>query len=280
MWKLNPQFFDNGPISVAVVGVGGTGSEIVSNLAHLQLAMLALGLPGMHVVAFDPDSVSEANIVRQRYAPADIGQSKAEVLIHRVNLTYGFGWEAVPKRFRATEARHSWDIVISCVDTRAARAELHGFAFKSGFHHWKFWLDCGNDATIGQVVLGTPRPPGSELRHHLPTATELHPEIMDTKKPEDNTPSCSAIEALTRQDLLVNKTVAVLATDLLWRLFRDREIAFHARYFNLATNALAGAAVPAAPETSSSKGTVREKPAPTRPRAARPRVARRARVRR
>ena len=248
MWKVNPQFFGRGPLMVAVVGVGGTGSEIVSNLTHLHLALKALGYDGLHVVAFDPDRVSEANVVRQRYASADVGLFKSEVLIHRVNLTYAVRWQAVTTRFTATHARTAWDLVISCVDTRAARAELHKFAFSErfGFGQWKFWLDCGNDATIGQVVIGTPRAPGNRLRNHLPCATELHPELMDVSADRaDDGPSCSALEALKKQDLLVNKMTAVLATDMLWRLLRDRELDCHARYFDLATNSLAGRAVPA-----------------------------------
>lgn len=258
MWKLNPQFFGDAPLSVAVVGVGGTGSEVVSNLIHLHLGLKALRLHGLHVVAFDPDRVAEANVVRQRYAPSDIGLFKADVLVHRVNLAYSLGWESVPKRFSATHARTNWDVVISCVDTRAARAELHKFAFKKRLGQWKFWLDCGNDATIGQVILGTPRSPGLQLRHHLPTATELHPEIMDVRRREAAAPSCSAFEALQRQDLMVNKMVATLAVDLLWRLFRDRQLAVHARYFDLANDSLAGRPVPALPRTGSSTGDAYE----------------------
>lgn len=242
MWTLSKGVLSTSPLNVAVIGVGGTGSEIVSNLTHLHLGLKALGYGGLHVVAFDPDTVSPANIVRQRYTQADLGQPKAEVLINRVNLACSLSWEAVAHKLTAADAKSSWDLVISCVDSRSARKQLHTWAFGKGFYRWRLWLDTGNTATSGQVVLGTPR--HEQLEHHLPCATELHPELMDTTQPDDDAPSCSALEALQRQDLLVNKMVAVLATDLLWRLFRDGGIEHHARYFDLAGNALAARQVP------------------------------------
>jgi hypothetical protein len=68
---------------------------------------------------------------------------------------------------------------------------------------------------------------------------------MDVTRPDDETPSGSAIDALAKQDLMVNKMVATLATDLLWRLFRDRGLTDHGRYFDLRRCALAALAVPA-----------------------------------
>jgi hypothetical protein len=65
---------------------------------------------------------------------------------------------------------------------------------------------------------------------------------------DDTTPSCSAIEALTKQDLMVNKMVATLAIDLLWRLFKDCEIAEHARYFDLKHTSSSARAVPPKPK--------------------------------
>ncbi|TAM91138.1 PRTRC system ThiF family protein [bacterium] len=248
MWSLARDFLGHHALQVAVVGVGGTGSELVSNLIHLHLGLQALGFGGLDVTAFDPDTVSPANIVRQRYTRSDLGRNKAEVLIHRINLGCSLAWSAVPKRFTATPAKQNWDLVISCVDSRAARAQLHSFAFGRGFYRWKLWLDTGNSLTTGQVVLGTPRHPDQALVHALPCATELHPELMDTTIAEDDAPSCSAIEALRRQDLMVNKMVATLATDLLWRLFRDGQIECHARYFDLATSSLAALPAPTKPK--------------------------------
>jgi PRTRC genetic system ThiF family protein len=119
------------------------------------------------------------------------------------------------------------------VDTRAARKTLHKAAFADGFRLWKFWLDIGNDETTGQAILGTPRNRKKGVLHQLPCATELHPELMDATLPEDDRPSCSAIEALQKQDLFVNKRAALAGLDLLWELFHERRLRHHGVYFDL-----------------------------------------------
>jgi PRTRC genetic system ThiF family protein len=233
MFELGGEFLSAQPLNVAVVGVGGTGSEIVSGLVNLHHALVAFGYGGLRVSAFDPDTVSPANIVRQRYAHADLGRPKATTLINRVNLACEFDWLAFDRKFDGDAARVSWDLVISCVDTRAARKSLHKSAFADGFRVWKYWLDIGNDETTGQAILGTPRNRKKAVQHMLPCATELHPELMDTTMPEDNRPSCSAIEALAKQDLFVNKRAALAGLDLLWELFHERRLAHHGVYFDL-----------------------------------------------
>jgi hypothetical protein len=70
---------------------------------------------------------------------------------------------------------------------------------------------------------------------------------MDDTIPDDDAPSCSALESLRRQDLMVNQACALYATDLLWRLFNEREIASHGRYFDLKNGALAPLPVPQKP---------------------------------
>ena len=248
MWALSGTFLSAAPLRVAVVGVGGSGSEVVSNLVHVDLALRVHGYGGLHVIAFDPDVVSEANVVRQRYTIADIGNSKAETLISRVNLACSLDWEAVPAAFKREAGRGTWDIVISCVDTRKARKQLHGYAFADRFGVWRFWLDLGNTATSGQAILGTPRGKSRALAYALPCATELHPELMDTHVVDDEAPSCSALDAIARQDLFVNKMVALLGTNLLWRLLKDGKLSEHAVYFDLERYAISPAAAPKKPK--------------------------------
>lgn len=248
MFELRLGFLTREPLRVAVVGVGGSGSEIVSGLVNLHLALEAFGYGGLDVWAFDPDTVSIANIVRQRYTMADLGRPKAETLIHRVNMACGFGWHGVNVRFAGEVARGSWDLVISAVDTRSARCALHKAAFSAGFRAWKFWLDIGNTETTGQAILGTPRNAKRPLAHALPCATEVHPELMDLSIPEDDRPSCSAIEALSRQDLFVSKRVALAGLDLLWELFHEKRLRHHGVYFDLRRRSEAPLPVPEKPK--------------------------------
>lgn len=69
-----------GRVKIHLVGVGGNGAQMAACLARLDIAMKALGHPhGLHVTAYDADRVSEANVGRQLYSPADIGRHKAIV---------------------------------------------------------------------------------------------------------------------------------------------------------------------------------------------------------
>ena len=114
------------PVRVLVVGAGGTGSAIVMGLPYLDQAMRVWGRSsGLEVVMMDADTVSETNCVRQPFSVSDIGQNKATVLINRINLFWGTRWRAEPANFNERTLDRindtSLDLLIGCVDTRAAR---------------------------------------------------------------------------------------------------------------------------------------------------------------
>ena len=50
------------PVTIHVAGAGGTGSQVITNLARMNVALQALGHPGLHVTVFDPDIITEANL--------------------------------------------------------------------------------------------------------------------------------------------------------------------------------------------------------------------------
>ena len=69
-YLLNPRH----PVTVFVIGAGGTGSQVITNLARMSMALQALGHPGLHVTVFDPDTVSQANIGRQLFTGTEQGR--------------------------------------------------------------------------------------------------------------------------------------------------------------------------------------------------------------
>lgn len=218
----------NKPLEIALVGVGGTGSEVLLGLINLHQALILKGHPGLNVTAYDPDSVSPANLIRQRFYAPDLGLNKADILIRRINVSTALNWRAVPEEFTLDDARRDWDIVISCVDTRRARAVLHQGAF-SEHHTWGMWMDYGNEHDFGQVIIGQP----GKRSGRLPCATEIHAELTDLTTPEDDTPSCSAIEALEKQDLFINSVLARLGLQLLWKTLSQPHIEHHGYYLHL-----------------------------------------------
>jgi PRTRC genetic system ThiF family protein len=101
-----------------------------------------------------------------------------------------------------------------------------------------YWLDLGNNADSGQFILGEPlNERNRRARLRLRSASELYPEIVDASLDNDGQPSCSAIEALERQEPFVNSTLAQHALALLAQLFRYGKINYHGGFVNLATGA-------------------------------------------
>ena len=226
-------------VTIHLVGVGGNGAQMAACLARLDIAMRALGHPyGLHVSAFDADRVSEANVGRQLYSAADIGRHKAIVTIHRLNQFYGLDWVAVPRRYEEAQDGHAFgrgaDILISCVDSRAARRQLHRMAFGAyDGHH--YWLDLGNTEATAQVILGQPpnRRWSGEQPPRLPCVTELFPELLDADVVDDNRPSCSVRMSLASQGLFVNDVAVRFAAQMLYELFSSGRIAAHGVVVNL-----------------------------------------------
>jgi PRTRC genetic system ThiF family protein len=223
---------------VLAVGAGGTGSAVLMGLPYLHQAMRVWGHPyGLHVTLMDPDVVSGTNCVRQPFAISDIGQHKATVLVNRINLFWGLNWSAVAKPFSERTLRgndiSTPDLLIGCVDTRAARRSIDEVL--SG-QETTYWLDLGNNAASGQYVLGQPLNRANRRKaERLRTVSELYPEIVDAATGEDDLPSCSAREALERQEPFINQSLAASALAMLSRLFRYGKLGHHGGFFNAQT---------------------------------------------
>jgi PRTRC genetic system ThiF family protein len=246
----------NRSIRVLVIGAGGTGSAIVLGLPYFDQAMRAWGHRyGLEVTLMDGDLVSVTNCVRQPFSVSDIGQNKAIVLVNRINLFWGTRWFAIPNHFHARSFnRHQDrcpDLVIGCVDTRAARKAI-AESFRSGLGRVHYWLDLGNNAASGQYVLGQPSNGRNRRKaERLRTVSELYPEVIDVNGGEDPLPSCSAVEALDRQEPFINQTLASSALAMLAQLVRYGKLSHHGAFFNAKTGHMS--ALPIDPELCSKK---------------------------
>lgn len=229
---MEHQFLLRDRQNIAVVGAGGTGSQVLTGIARMCVALNSLGLNAPNVTVYDPDTVSSANIGRQLFAASDIGQYKAEALVQRFNAYFGLSWEAHNGIFK--KLPYDTGMVVSCVDKRSARKTIREVIAGSAI----YWLDTGNMAHEGQVILGNADYAQSSPQRRrkytlLPTVADLFPEIVDDTLPEDDTPSCSLAEALEKQDLLVNQAVATQAVEILWQLYRYGVIAHHGVFLDV-----------------------------------------------
>ena len=223
-------------VRVLVVGCGGTGSAILGGLPYLHQAMRAQGHPyGLRVTVMDGDNVSPFNCIRQPFSRAEVGLNKGIVLVNRLNIFWGLNWEALPEYLTENHPIRQTDIVIGCVDTRAARAVIERQTSHNSAIHYA--IDIGNSESSGQFILGEPlNAVNRRSRTRLRTAAELFPEIIDATLDNDGQPSCSAIEALARQQCFVNSVLAQHALALLARLFRYGEISYHGSFVDVASS--------------------------------------------
>ncbi len=190
----------------------------------------------------DGDLVSETNCVRQPFAAADVGLNKAVVFINRVNLFWGLRWQAHPEHFHMDSLRTNSagpHLIIGCVDTRAARQAIVSAVTRAN-DSTVYWLDLGNNASSGQYVLGQPLNAANRRNAvRLRTVAELYPEIADAEAGEDPLPSCSAAEALERQEPFINQVLATSALAMLAKLFRYGVLTHHGAFYNAQTGRMA-----------------------------------------
>jgi PRTRC genetic system ThiF family protein len=226
------------PIVVNLIGAGGTGGQVLTALARMNHALIALNHPGLVVRLFDDDKVEQANLGRQLFTTGELGQLKAVALINRINRFFGTNWKAVTERYSKEHLERIPDdcmagLTISCVDTVEARFEisaiLKAISIKSGYRRDRplYYLDFGNSRYSGQVVLATvskiTQPVMKKFKtvETLPMVTDEFADLLHQSQDADNTPSCSLAEALEKQDLFINSTLANLGASLLWQMFRE-----------------------------------------------------------
>jgi PRTRC genetic system ThiF family protein len=224
------------PVTVNLIGTGGTGSQVLTALARINHALVALNHAGLFVRVFDDDKVDHANLGRQLFTTAEIGMYKAVALINRINRFFGVNWKAVTEKYDKqiiTTGYQKATITISCVDRVEPRFEIADIltdSLKANVNSRNrplYWMDFGNSRQTGQVILSTigkiKQPSSKKFKTiaALPFITDEFSELLLSSEIKDPTPSCSLAEALNSQDLFINSSLANLGASLLWQLFRE-----------------------------------------------------------
>lgn len=231
------------PLTIALIGAGGTGSQVLTSLGRMNYALKELGHPGLHVKVYDADIVTPANCGRQLFSPIEVGRNKAEVLTTKLNMFFGTSWESIPEMY--DEKTEHTNIVISCVDTIASRLainknlecpnkrEMNGYDMQVNY----YWLDFGNTQSTGQVILGTKRDISQNKKKTDVGKLRCVTDFFDLKKvnEKDSGPSCSLAEALTKQDLFINSTLAQIGMALMWKMFTKGVLETQGAFLNLDT---------------------------------------------
>lgn len=237
------------PITVNVIGAGGTGSKVLTALMEMNHSLIELEHAGLQVRLWDDDIITTANLGRQRFAESETGLYKSVALINRINRWAGTNWKAENRKFEkdnfgAISEEALATITITCVDNVQARfgvAEiLKEIRFRGMYRDTpKYWLDFGNSQHTGQVLLSTvanirqPKSEKYETVGNLPFITDEFGELLKQSEKDDNTPSCSLAEALEKQELFINSSLTQMGCSLLWSLFRNGMTPYRGFFHNL-----------------------------------------------
>lgn len=209
--------------------------------------------PGLLVRLFDADTVAAPNIGRQGFIPSELGMNKALALISRYNRSLGSNWKAFDYHYNRDnlyrlEAYLAADFTIGCVDDTETRFEIVELLkahkpkrlLQQGANY--YYMDLGNTKDTGQFVLSTvikiPQRKNAKysVEGELPFITDIYGELLrESAKDEQQGPSCSVQEALSKQDLFVNPILTNHAGDYLWKLLREGETYYWGGAINLRT---------------------------------------------
>ncbi len=89
----------NRPVRILVIGAGGTGGYVIPQLYRIAYSSYRK----CRIIIADGDIVEEKNLIRQNFAPCDIGANKAETLARRYSETFGIETEYIPDYIESEE---------------------------------------------------------------------------------------------------------------------------------------------------------------------------------
>lgn len=239
---------------IVLVGCGGTGSALAKIIARMIYAMQSSGMRTPDKITFvDPDVVELKNVGRQAFAPADVGQYKAEILARRFSLALGLQIRAVTAPFSASTFESSYayhhrnKLILGAVDNAAAR---HAISMVKN----AVWIDAGNHRESGQVIIGNQscmdvaelidqidaalEAASPEIRY-LPNAAALFPALLEPEAvPEgeaqaDTNLSCAELLLRNEQHLLINEQMALIAGQYLYKLLHRQPITSFMTYVDI-----------------------------------------------
>lgn len=234
-----PEYLKNPlhPITVNLIGVGGTGSLVLPRLARMDYGLKLLGHPGLMVFSYDDDIVEQFNIGRQNFTDTDLRRNKAVCITEKCNLGYGLLWKAYRRKFEPRLSNMA-NITIICVDNFKFRKSFYDFIEKNRnkknkkrfepYEQPYFIIDGGNGKDFGQVVVSQ-----WLKRPSLKNPIELFPdmELQDNEETQ-GIAGCSYEESLARQDFFINDEIAVGIMKILWKIFREPELKINAIMIN------------------------------------------------
>ncbi|RKN83555.1 PRTRC system ThiF family protein [Ulvibacterium marinum] len=241
-----PNYFYNPthPITIALIGVGGTGSLLLARLARIDHALRQVGHPGLHIIAYDSDIVEPNNVGRQLYTTSDVGEYKVINAVNKVNMAFGLQWQGIPMDALPDGEDIRANIIITCVDNANFRVQLARslqYPYKGSEYNTMFyWLDLGNSRNTGQFVIGTLFNEKRKIEREdfeqvekLKNIIDFFPDLDAYDTPTLQGAGCTYSDKLNEQSLFINDVLVAHASDCLFRLLYHKQIQKHGAFVNL-----------------------------------------------
>jgi len=219
------------PVKTVMLGAGGTGGHAAP---HIYRLLYALERPARFVIC-DGDVVEAKNLVRQNFAPADLGENKAQVLAERYAAVFGMEAEYVPRFIENLDdlmgliTPNGWElekysshqtpemvILLGCVDNNKSRKLCHEAFYKS---RDLIYIDSGNGEFSGQVVCGVRR----NGRTIFKPVGGVHPEMVKATDRFPSELSCAEAAVSDPQSIAANIMAATAVVDMVYNILAHGE---------------------------------------------------------
>ena len=238
-------------VKIVQIGDGGTGSYVspkIYRTLYAEKEKLKIQGKDRHFeyIHIDRDTVSQSNILRQNFAPTDVGENKAKIMAER----YGYNFSIEPRYYQkfimdvsqSTDSVIGYEdfvkiitprikaqdvILIGCVDNITARQMIH-----KAFHDSRItdlvYIDSGNGDSTGQVVCGVKRK-GEIL---LQPVCYYYPEMLTSPDDWSPEPSCGDVAVGEPQSMSANDFAATSISAMISNIICLGELAVNKLVFS------------------------------------------------
>lgn len=233
------------PVKIVMLGAGGTGGHIAP---HLYRLLYTLDRPARFILC-DGDLVEEQNLVRQNFAPADLGENKAKALAERYSAVFGLETEYIPSfietktqlqtllapvyRFDPVRREPVAELVLllGAVDNNRSRQLCHRVFCQA---KELIYIDSGNGEYTGQVVCGVRR----NGRTYYPPIGTVYPDVLEDTDKFPTELSCEEAAVSAPQSMAANITAAAAVVSMAYNILAlgdssVRQVTFSTRTVNV-----------------------------------------------
>lgn len=225
-------------IKILVVGAGGTGGNIVTNLCRL---LEPIKDKEISIVVADGDIIEKKNRERQPYSFEEEGLNKADTLVYKCSQVIDVKVSSYPHYIEdistlqmllpdAVGYRLSSyiPILVGAVDNNKARAVFHSFFNQS---RNLFYIDSGNEMWDGQVICGV----RANSKTIASPVAEIYPDILESTEVFESQKGCTDIVVEKPQQFITNLQAAVIALSYISDIVITGDLKTHQSTFDIKT---------------------------------------------